>query len=122
MAKKNTEPKGERVVPRFKDNGPHHFIAEWRSFRGLTQEQLAGRVDMSTSSISQLESGKQGYSQSTLEALAAALNCEAGDLLMRNPRDKNAPWSLLAALKPENKQRAVDYIQLLAQAEKQAAA
>jgi transcriptional regulator with XRE-family HTH domain len=114
---KRTSARETKVVPRLKQSWPHHFIAEWREFRGLTQEQLAGRVDLSVSSISQLENGKQGYSQPTLEALAVALSCEPGDLLMRNPMDKNAPWSLLASLKPESREKVVDYIRMVARAD-----
>lgn len=78
----------------------HHHIKAWRKFRGLSQERLADRVGMSVSSISQLETGKQGYTQATLEALADAMQCEPGDLLMRNPLETEAIWSIWDRLKP----------------------
>lgn len=90
MARKRSE----KVISRLKDKTVRHFIREWREHRGFTQERLADRVDLSVSSISQLESGDQGYRQATLEALADALSCEPGDLLMRNPLIEDAVWDL----------------------------
>lgn len=86
---------GTRVKTALKaDSKPRHFIREWRKAKGLTQEQLANRLNVAVSSISQLETGKQGYSQPMLEALADALGCQPADLLMRNPAMKNAVWSI----------------------------
>lgn len=78
---------------------PRHFIREWRKHAGLTQEQLANRLEVAVSTISQLETGKQGYSQPTLEAIADALHCQPADLLMRNPLASDAVWSLEDQLK-----------------------
>jgi transcriptional regulator with XRE-family HTH domain len=91
-----------------------YFFKEWRKYRGLTQEKLASRVDLSTSSISQLETGKQGFTDGTLEVLADALNCEPGDLLMRNPLDTEAPWSIWDKLSPAQKRQAMRVIHALA--------
>lgn len=109
---------GKRVIPRFKSERPPHFIREWRKFRGLTQQRLAERVDMAVPSISQLETGKQGYSQDTLERLADALNCQPGELLMRDPLRDDAPWSLLDALKPETRAQAITVLKALYEADR----
>jgi transcriptional regulator with XRE-family HTH domain len=53
------------------------FFREWREYRGLTQEQLAGRLETSVASISRIEKGTQPYTQDVLEALAEALATEA---------------------------------------------
>lgn len=91
---------GTRVKTRLKADGkPRHFIRQWRKKRGLTLEQLAGRLEVSTSSISQLETGKQGYSQPMLEAIADALGCQPADLLMRDPSKEDAMWSIEGQLK-----------------------
>lgn len=71
-----------------------HFIKEWRAHRGLTMERLADRLDISKATLSRIESGKQPYTQDTLEALADALSCEPADLIMRNPTAPGAIWSL----------------------------
>lgn len=86
---------GTRVKSRLKNQERRrHFIKEWRKHRELTQDQLADRIGVAVSTISQLESYKQGYSQATLEALAEALRCEPADLLMRNPQSEDALWSI----------------------------
>lgn len=104
----------KKVTPRLKpERRFHHYIKEWRKFRGLTQERLADRVDMSTSSISQLENGKQDYTQGTLEALAEALQCTPGDLLIRNPLDSEALWSIWEGLDAPQKRQAIRMLQIL---------
>jgi transcriptional regulator with XRE-family HTH domain len=83
-----------KVKTHFKKPRPRYFFREWRRHRSYTQEELAGMIGVSPPSISQLENGKQGFDSSTLEALAEALRCSPGDLLMRNPLDDEAPWSI----------------------------
>lgn len=70
------------------------FFKEWREFRGLTQEQLAGRLETSVASISRIESGTQPYTQDVLEALAEALTTDPASLIMRNPAAPEAMWSI----------------------------
>ncbi|MDW9814959.1 helix-turn-helix domain-containing protein [Sinorhizobium meliloti] len=84
----------KKVTPHLKPERPRYFFKEWRKKRGLTQEELAETVGVTPSSISQLENGKQGFTDTTLSALAEALSCNPGDLLMRNPLDEDAPWSI----------------------------
>jgi transcriptional regulator with XRE-family HTH domain len=81
------------------------FIRQWRTHRGLSLVQLAERVaeisgkSMTHATLSRIETGKIAYTQPVLEAIAIALACEPADLLMRNPEDKSAPWSILDSLK-----------------------
>jgi transcriptional regulator with XRE-family HTH domain len=84
-----------------------HFIAEWRDFRGLTQDMLAERLGTSKASISRIESGKQPYSQPFLEACAEALTTDAASLIMRNPADKEAIWSIWDQAKPGQRKQIV---------------
>jgi len=99
---------------RSKTNGaPRHFIKQWRKHRGLSQEQLASRLGVATSTISQLETGKQGYSQATLEALADALTCSPADLIMRDPTSKGPIWSIWEQLKPEQQKTAIEMLEFL---------
>lgn len=64
---------------------PTYYFREWRKQRGLNQEMLAEMVGLTASSISQLENGKQGFTDSTLVAIAKALDCRPGDLLLWAP-------------------------------------
>lgn len=105
-----------KVTSRLKSNGPHHFVREWRKYRGLTLEQLAERVEVTHGALSQLERGLVNYTQPMLEALADALNCEAGDLIMRNPLAMDALWSIkeqLAKASPEQQRQALAVIETL---------
>lgn len=83
-----------KVRPIPKPCRPRFFFREWRKHRGYNQEQLAEIVGVTPSTISQIENGKQGFTDSTLVALSEALSCSAGDLLMRDPLDHDAPWSI----------------------------
>lgn len=90
--------------PRFRRT----YIAQWRELRNLTQEQLAGRLDMTQSHLSMLENGKRGYTQETLEAIAHALQTDVASLLMRNPTDSEAIWSIWEQAKPGERQMILD--------------
>lgn len=111
MAKKTQQPK---VVTRFKghDRKPT-FIRAWRKHRGLTLEQLSERTDMTPGNLSEIERGQTAYTQTTLEGLAYALSCEPADLLMRNPLDTEAPWSIWDALKPDQRRQAIRLLKAL---------
>lgn len=91
--------KTRKVRPRFKSIRRRIFLKEWRNYRGLTQEQLAERVGWSVSNVSQLEQGRQGYSQEGLELLAGALNCDPGQILNVDPTSGDI-WSLWETAKP----------------------
>lgn len=84
------------------------FIKEWREYRGLSQEALGERLDTSGASISRIENGTQPYTQDTLEALAEALMTDPPSLLMRNPLDDDAIWSIWETAKKADRQKIVD--------------
>lgn len=96
-----------KVKPHPKPPKMRQFFRAWRKYRGYTQEELAEMVGVTASAISQLETGKQGFMDSTLASLAEALQCEPADLLIRNPLDEDAPWSLWDQVKnaPTQKRR-----------------
>lgn len=84
------------------------YIAQWREFRGLTQDQLADRLDMKQGHISMLENGKRGYTQDTLEAIAHALQTDVASLLMRDPTSDEAIWSIWEQAKQGEREMIVD--------------
>jgi transcriptional regulator with XRE-family HTH domain len=87
------------------------YLAQWRELRGLTQQQLADRVDTGKDQISRWESGKRGMSAGVIEALADALLIEPGDLF-RDPATPSAD-ELLRGKPPELRQQAISVIEAL---------
>jgi transcriptional regulator with XRE-family HTH domain len=90
-----------------------HFIKEWRNHRGLTLDRLADRVEISKATLSRIEGGKQPYTQDTLEALADALQCEPADLIMRDPTQAGAIWSLWEQANPAQRQQIESVVRAL---------
>ena len=97
-----------KVKPRPRQQFRKTFIRQWREHRGLTLERLADRLGMTAGNLSQLERGNQGYTQNTLEGLAGALQTDVASLLMRDPSDSEALWSLWDQAKPGERQMLVD--------------
>jgi len=96
------------------------FIAEWRKHRNdISQEVLAARVEellgtsFTASTLSRIENAKSPYSQRQLEAVAEALRCTPADLIMRNPLDTEAPWSLWNGLEPAQRRQAIEMLRIL---------
>lgn len=88
----------KKVTPRFKARR-RTFIREWREHRHMTLETLAERVGekiggFTHASLSRIERGLQPYSQPILEAIAEELNTDVASLLMRDPTDSEALWSI----------------------------
>src|SRR5262245_37560356 len=83
------------------------YFKEWRLYRGLTQQRLADRMNTTKANISRIESGKQAYTQDYLEACADALNIDPASLIMRDPSDPAAIWSLWEQAKPAQRQQIV---------------
>lgn len=84
------------------------LLKEWRNFRGLTQERLASRAGVTQGLISQLENDRTDYSGEVLAALADALGCTPADLLIRNPTQPDAVWSIMDNLRsatPEEREQ-----------------
>jgi|GEM_PF-4514539 len=67
-----------------------NFIREWREFRGMTQEDLAERIDRTKATVSRIETGDIAYTREFLEAAADVLGTHPGILLIRAPTDADA--------------------------------
>lgn len=89
------------------------FIKQWRLHRGLTQEQLAGRLDMSTAQLSRIEAGVQPYTQDVLESAAEALQTDPASLIMRDPEADDAIWSIWDHAKPGERRQIVEVAKAL---------
>lgn len=97
------------------------FLREWRKHRGLTQEQIEGRVGKSAVTISQLENHRINYTQEHVELLAQALNIEPADLFYPPPQpDKPLSEFELWARKATDEEKALA-VRLVAAARTKAA-
>jgi transcriptional regulator with XRE-family HTH domain len=89
------------------------FIRQWRQHRGLTLEKLGDRMEMTPGHLSMLERGQRGYTQDTLEAVASALQTDVASLLMRDPTDADAIWSMWDQAKPSQRRQIVEIAKTL---------
>lgn len=72
------------------------LIKKYRKAAGLTQEELAKKINCATITIRQYESGKRDPSVSTLLAIADALNVDFLDLIDAAEKQKNRDNTYLA--------------------------
>ena len=75
-------------------------------------------IGVTAPSISQLETGKQGFTDSMLEVMAEALNCQPADLLIRNPLDQEAIWSIWDNIREIDRPRALRALKVFVSEEK----
>ena len=106
------------MPPRARPHANRHrtFLKEWREYRNLTQEKAAERIGVEQPTLSRIERGVSPYSQDFLEQAAFAYMCEPADLLMRNPLDDDAVWSIADNLRkasPADQERAAAIIDAL---------
>ena len=73
-------------------------LREWRLTRGMTQEELAGKADVPTISVSHFETGHRFPNAESLRRLADALGVSADYLL---GRVKESTGEVLEAADPE---------------------
>jgi transcriptional regulator with XRE-family HTH domain len=59
------------------------FIRQLREQQGLTQEQLAGQVDLTYQYLSGVENGRENFSIGVVESIANALKCPLPQLVAR---------------------------------------
>jgi transcriptional regulator with XRE-family HTH domain len=107
MAKQVRKQRLERARPR-------HYVFEWRKYRGLTQDQLAERIDRSRGLISQFESGETELTEEMVYALAEAFRHTPGDVFRVNPLKEGTVVDITDALfdEPEDvKAKALGYVQ-----------
>ena len=100
------------------------YIKEWRDKRGLSLRRLADRLEqtpggdlmLSHTSIGRIEKGQQPYTQSSLEAIATALNVTASMLLEVNPEKDGDVIDITLRLNkapPELRKQAIDILEAL---------
>jgi transcriptional regulator with XRE-family HTH domain len=90
-----------------------HFLRAWRQHRQRTLEQVADHLHMSHSQLSRIERGQQPYNQELLEALAELYMCDVVDLLIRDPSDPEAMWTIWQRAKPGERRQIRDVAEAL---------
>ena len=79
------------------------FLRQWREYRGLTLAKASDRFEMSEAQLSRIETGKSPYTQDILELAAEAYQTDVASLLMRDPTDPSAIWSIWDQAQPGQK-------------------
>ncbi|WP_375413066.1 helix-turn-helix domain-containing protein [uncultured Bradyrhizobium sp.] len=88
MVRKQARPRPK--PPRFQPT----FMRQWREYREMTLERAGEAVDMSHAQLGRIERGLQPYNQELLEALAELYKTTPASLIMHDPTDERAIWSL----------------------------
>ena len=88
-----------------------NFVSAWREMRGLTQEQLASRLDTHKGQVSNWENNKRAMSFDVQAALAEALDIDPSDLF-RHP-DQPSADAILRGQPPEIISQAISLIEVL---------
>jgi len=96
------------------------FLRQWRQHRGYSLDKLADRVPMDKSNLSKVERGILPYNQDLLERLADALMTDPASLLMRNPANPAAIWSIWDQASPGERAQIESVAAALISAKKQA--
>mgnify|MGYP003646461461 CR=1 FL=1 len=94
-----------------------HYIRLWRKSRGLTQKQLAERMErepgeqlMSYVTVSNIERGDQSPTLEQLTAFAEALEVSVPDLLENDPTKNGDVVDLLRLINDDNRATVVAMI------------
>lgn len=100
-------------VPKPKRSRRPTYLRQWRKFRSLSLDKASEMIGMSRENLGRIEKGEVPYNQDVLEPLADAYECEVADLLMRDPLDSQAMWTIWSQAKPAERARIVDVAKVL---------
>ncbi len=94
-----------------------HFLRMWREHRGKTLVQVAEFLHMTHGNLSKIERGLVPYNEELLDKLAELYNCDAVDLIIRDPTDPIDIWSVWENAKPGDKRKIVSIAQTIVNGE-----
>ncbi len=101
------------MTPRIGPKKPVHvYLAAWRTYFNLTQQQVADRIGTSKGTVSRWETSRRVPSANVLAAYAEALDLHVGDLY-RRPALGRSLDAMIADVAPDVRQKAVELINLL---------
>ena len=87
------------------------YIAEWRTHRGLTQQELADRLGTSDVTVSRWETGKRRPDPDAQAAIAEALDAEPEDLF-RHPSTPSVD-ALLRDQPPAVWEETIEHVEII---------
>ena len=96
----------ERIGPR---KPIRLYLAEWREYRKLDQDQVADRLGVTAATISRHETGERSSNEAYLAALAEALDCHPTDF-WRDPAHPSAD-DLMRSLPEDQRAQVLRIIQ-----------
>ena len=96
------------------------YIRQWRLHRGYSLDKLSEMVPMDKSNLSKVERGILPYNQDMLERLAEALMVDPASLIMRDPSQPGAIWSLWERASPGERNQIETIAEALISARKRA--
>jgi transcriptional regulator with XRE-family HTH domain len=104
----------KRVTTRLKQPlyGPH-FLRQWREYRGKTLEEVGDAVGISHAQLGRIERRLQKYNQELLEKLADLYRTDPASLIMRDPTNEDAIWSLWDQAKEGQRQEIEKYAEFI---------
>jgi transcriptional regulator with XRE-family HTH domain len=105
MAKSESRPRPKPPLYR------SHFLRQWREFREYTLEQAGEAVGISHAQLGRIERRLQPYNQKLLEALADLYRTDPASLLMRDPSQADAIWSLWDQAKEADRDETRKYLE-----------
>lgn len=79
----------------------------------MTLDQVAEVMEVTAGALSQAELGKTNYTRPMLEFLADLYGCQPGDLLMRDPTDEGAPWTLWEQAKQGEREQIISMMRII---------
>ncbi len=86
-------------------------IRQYRSIRGITQEELAYMIGSSSAYICNVELGKKKPSLQMLSEIADAMNLTVNDFLYdRKPAETDSITEILALFNQEKQQRIIRHL------------
>lgn len=84
-------------------------LRQWRLYRRMTVADLADRAGLSTGTITDIESGKNGWGPVTLLKLADALGTSPAGLLGINPLKDPDFWAVWSGATEPQRRRITDF-------------
>ena len=90
-----------------------HFLREWREHREYTLEEAGEAVGISHAQLGRIERRLQKYNQELLEKLAELYQTDPASLIMRNPLEPDAMWSIWDRAKEGERQKIEEYAEFI---------